>query len=106
MRKLESLRWHEESEGCAGQRELSVVIQRLRCLILKCTISSTGWVTGNGKGLLYLTDPQIHSLNSKDVSCSNFGKRGIYYFFNDQHVECNEICRCLSLTRPSVELLA
>ncbi|XP_048159649.1 alpha-protein kinase 1 isoform X1 [Corvus hawaiiensis] len=65
-----------------------------------------GWVTGNGKGLIYLTDPQIHSLNSKDVSRSNFGKKGIYYFFNDQHVECNEICRCLSLTRPSLELLA
>ncbi|NXH16518.1 ALPK1 kinase, partial [Bucco capensis] len=62
-----------------------------------------GWVTGNGKGLIYLTDPQIHSLNSKDVSRSNFGKKGIYYFFNNQHVECNEICRCLSLTRPSVE---
>ncbi|NWQ72949.1 ALPK1 kinase, partial [Columbina picui] len=62
-----------------------------------------GWVTGNGKGLIYLTDPQIHSLNSKDVSLSNFGKKGIYYFFNDQHVECNEICRCLSLTRPSAE---
>ncbi|NXQ53624.1 ALPK1 kinase, partial [Anthoscopus minutus] len=62
-----------------------------------------GWVTGNGKGLIYLTDPQIHSLNSKDVSRSNFGKKGIYYFFNDQHVECNEICSCLSLTRPSVE---
>ncbi|NXC13399.1 ALPK1 kinase, partial [Corythaeola cristata] len=63
-----------------------------------------GWVTGNGKGLIYLTDPQIHSLNTKDVSRSNFGKKGIYYFFNNQHVECNEICRCLSLTRPSVEL--
>ncbi|KFR03037.1 Alpha-protein kinase 1, partial [Nipponia nippon] len=62
-----------------------------------------GWVTGNGKGLIYLTDPQIHSLNSKDVSRSNFGKKGIYYFFNNQHVECNEICRCLALTRPSVE---
>ncbi|XP_016153252.1 PREDICTED: alpha-protein kinase 1 isoform X2 [Ficedula albicollis] len=65
-----------------------------------------GWVTGNGKGLIYLTDPQIHSLNSKDFSRSNFGKKGIYYFFNDQHVECNEICSCLSLRRPSVELLA
>ncbi|XP_035180202.1 alpha-protein kinase 1 isoform X2 [Oxyura jamaicensis] len=62
-----------------------------------------GWVTGNGKGLIYLTDPQIHSVNSKDVSRSNFGKRGIYYFFNNQHVECNEICHCLSLTRPPVE---
>ncbi|KFO80061.1 Alpha-protein kinase 1, partial [Cuculus canorus] len=62
-----------------------------------------GWVTGNGKGLIYLTDPQIHSLNSKDVSRSNFGKRGIYYFFSSQHMECNEICHRLSLTRPSVE---
>ncbi|KFQ80929.1 Alpha-protein kinase 1, partial [Phaethon lepturus] len=62
-----------------------------------------GWVTGNGKGIIYLTDPQIHSLSSKDVSRSNFGKRGIYYFFNSQHVECNEICRCLSLTRPSID---
>ncbi|NXF85982.1 ALPK1 kinase, partial [Eubucco bourcierii] len=62
-----------------------------------------GWVTGNGKGLIYLTDPQIHSLNSKDVSHSNFGKKGIYYFFHNQHVQCNEICRRLSLTRPSAE---
>ncbi|NXX44104.1 ALPK1 kinase, partial [Tricholaema leucomelas] len=62
-----------------------------------------GWVTGNGKGLIYLTDPQIHSLNSKDVSRSNFGKKGIYYFFHNQHVQCNDICRRLSLTRPSAE---
>ncbi|XP_067400763.1 alpha-protein kinase 1 isoform X2 [Emydura macquarii macquarii] len=58
---------------------------------------------GNGKGLIYLTDPQIHSLNGKEVSHStNFGKKGIYYFFNDQHMECNEICHRISLTRPSV----
>ncbi|KFV56080.1 Alpha-protein kinase 1, partial [Tyto alba] len=62
-----------------------------------------GWVTGNGKGLIYLTDPQIHSLNSRDISRSNFGKKGIHYFFNNQHMKCNEICRCLSLTRPSGE---
>uniref|UniRef100_A0A8D1SN47 Alpha-type protein kinase domain-containing protein n=1 Tax=Sus scrofa TaxID=9823 RepID=A0A8D1SN47_PIG len=61
-----------------------------------------GWVTGNGKGLIYLTDPQIHSVDQKDVT-TNFGKRGIFYFFNNQHVECNEICHRLSLTRPSTE---
>lgn len=60
-----------------------------------------GWVTGNGKGLIYLTDPQIHSVDKKDVT-TNFGKRGIFYFFNNQHVKCNEICHRLSLTRPSV----
>ncbi|XP_072666502.1 alpha-protein kinase 1 isoform X1 [Canis lupus baileyi] len=61
-----------------------------------------GWVTGNGKGVIYLTDPQIHSVDQNDVS-TNFGKKGIFYFFKHQHVECNEICHRLSLTRPSVE---
>ncbi|XP_023420113.2 alpha-protein kinase 1 [Cavia porcellus] len=59
-----------------------------------------GWVTGNGKGLIYLTDPQIHSVDQKDVT-TNFGKRGIFYFFNNQHVTCNDICHRLCLTRPS-----
>ncbi|XP_023373961.1 alpha-protein kinase 1 [Otolemur garnettii] len=61
-----------------------------------------GWVTGNGKGLIYLTDPQIHSVDQKDVT-TNFGKRGIFYFFNNQHMKCNEICHRLSLTRPSIK---
>ncbi|XP_072478790.1 alpha-protein kinase 1 isoform X2 [Notamacropus eugenii] len=64
-----------------------------------------GWVTGNGKGVIYLTDPQIHSLDHKDVT-TNFGERGIYYFFNNQHVKCNEICHRLSLTRPSIKNLS
>lgn len=64
----------------------------------------TGWVTDNGKGLIYLTDPQIHSVSKKETSgLTNFGKKGIYYFFNNQHTECNEICSRLSLTRPSIE---
>ncbi|XP_062992346.1 alpha-protein kinase 1 [Elgaria multicarinata webbii] len=63
-----------------------------------------GWVTGNGKGLIYLTDPQIHSISQKEASClTNFGKKGIHYFFNNQHTKCNEICHRLSLTRPAVE---
>ncbi|XP_054419687.1 alpha-protein kinase 1 [Pteronotus mesoamericanus] len=61
-----------------------------------------GWVTGDGKGLIYLTDPQIHSAEQEGVA-ANFGRRGIAYFFNHQHVECNEICHRLSLTRPFTE---
>lgn len=68
-------------------------------------VSLSGWVTGDGNGLFYLTDPQIHSVDRKDAT-TNFGRRGIFYFFNDQHVECNEICRRLSLTRPSSEELS
>ncbi|XP_060042189.1 alpha-protein kinase 1 isoform X3 [Erinaceus europaeus] len=63
-----------------------------------------GWVTGNGKGLIYLTDPQIHSLDQKEIP-TNFGKRGIFYFFNNQHQECNVICHRLSLARPTLEEL-
>ncbi|XP_012510530.1 PREDICTED: alpha-protein kinase 1 [Propithecus coquereli] len=77
----------------------TILLVRLK----KSRVGSTGcWVTGNGKGLIYLTDPQIHSVGQKDVT-TNFGKRGIFYFFNNQHVECNEICHRLSLTRPSIE---
>ncbi|KAL0970408.1 hypothetical protein UPYG_G00241600 [Umbra pygmaea] len=58
-----------------------------------------GWVTANGKGLTYLTDPQIHSLRSPKGS-TNFAERGINYFLNDQHgSKCNDICNLLSLDK-------
>ncbi|XP_067117353.1 alpha-protein kinase 1 isoform X2 [Osmerus mordax] len=56
-----------------------------------------GWVTANGKGLTYLTDPQIHSLKTPK-GASNFGKRGLQYFLEEQHgPECNNICKLLKL---------
>ncbi|KAM8939433.1 alpha-protein kinase 1 [Pelodytes ibericus] len=74
-----------------------------------------GWVTGSKKGeaLIYLTDPQIHSVKNisaeatgkREVTCTNFGKRGIMCFFSQQHEECNDICRSLSLTRPDLRTL-
>ncbi|MBN3310756.1 ALPK1 kinase, partial [Amia calva] len=63
-----------------------------------------GWITGNGKGLTYLTDPQIHSLQ-KPKSASNFNQQGIKYFLRDQHGEkCNEICHSLALGKLPVTL--
>ncbi|XP_063776201.1 alpha-protein kinase 1 isoform X3 [Pseudophryne corroboree] len=67
-----------------------------------------GWVTGSDKGeaLIYLTDPQIHSVkDTPGATCLNFGSDGIYMFFNVQHKECNEICHSLSLTRPDIKVL-
>ncbi|KAG8454054.1 hypothetical protein GDO86_000622 [Hymenochirus boettgeri] len=74
-----------------------------------------GWVTASKKGeaLIYLTDPQIHSVNNNTLdtsnksvpACINFGKKGVEYFFNSQHTECNEICYSLSLTRPDLTTL-
>ncbi|KAJ8008127.1 hypothetical protein DPEC_G00101530 [Dallia pectoralis] len=58
-----------------------------------------GWVTANGKGLTYLTDPQIHSLRTPKGS-TNFAERGIRYFLKDQHgPKCNDICNLLSLDK-------
>ncbi|XP_072526650.1 alpha-protein kinase 1 isoform X2 [Salminus brasiliensis] len=52
-----------------------------------------GWVTANGKGLAYLTDPQIHSLR-KPKSSNNFHQNGILKFMQEQHGEhCGPICR-------------
>ncbi|KAM7377594.1 hypothetical protein PAMA_014074 [Pampus argenteus] len=65
-----------------------------------------GWVTANGKGLTYLTDPQIHSTKIPKGP-SNFADRGIRYFLEEQHgPECNCICQLLKLppvaTQPHV----
>ncbi|XP_061090756.1 alpha-protein kinase 1 [Conger conger] len=54
-----------------------------------------GWVTDNGKGLTYLTDPQIHSVTGVG---SRHGARGIKQFLENQHgPQCNGICKALSL---------
>ncbi|KAF1380407.1 hypothetical protein PFLUV_G00163410 [Perca fluviatilis] len=65
-----------------------------------------GWVTANGKGLTYLTDPQIHSTKTPKGP-SNFAARGLRYFLEEQHgPECNGICQLLTLppvvTQPHV----
>ncbi|XP_043101643.1 alpha-protein kinase 1-like [Puntigrus tetrazona] len=55
-----------------------------------------GWITANGKGLTYLTDPQIHSLLKP--RSSNFQQTGIDNFIRHQHGDqCNEICRAAGL---------
>ncbi|XP_059210420.1 alpha-protein kinase 1, partial [Centropristis striata] len=56
-----------------------------------------GWVTANGKGLTYLTDPQIHSTKTPKGP-SNFAARGLRFFLEEQHgPECNDVCQLLRL---------
>ncbi|XP_068613689.1 alpha-protein kinase 1-like [Brachionichthys hirsutus] len=56
-----------------------------------------GWVTANGKGLTYLTDPQIHSTKAPKGP-GNFAARGLKFFLEEQHgPECNGICHLLTL---------
>ncbi|XP_054656118.1 alpha-protein kinase 1 [Dunckerocampus dactyliophorus] len=55
-----------------------------------------GWVTASGKGLTYLTDPQIHS--TRTSRGPNFVHSGITSFLRDQHgPECNSVCQLLNL---------
>ncbi|XP_028284527.1 alpha-protein kinase 1 isoform X2 [Parambassis ranga] len=62
-----------------------------------------GWVTANGKGLTYLTDPQIHSTRTPRGP-SNFADRGLRYFREEQHgPECNVICQLLKLPPLSTQ---
>ncbi|XP_062371744.1 alpha-protein kinase 1 [Sardina pilchardus] len=57
-----------------------------------------GWVSEDGKGLTYLTDPQIHTLRKPPSRTSNFHQRGINLFLEGQHgPECNEVCKLLCL---------
>ncbi|KAM4612056.1 alpha-protein kinase 1 [Polymixia lowei] len=57
-----------------------------------------GWVTANGKGLTYLTDPQIHS-SKTPKGPSNFAYEGLRCFLDEQHgPECNSICQWLKLS--------
>lgn len=74
-------------------------IKSQRCFFLLFSFLrfSTGWVTANGKGLTYLTDPQIHSTKTPRGP-SNFADRGLRYFLEEQHgPECNAICQLLKL---------
>lgn len=58
---------------------------------------SVGWVTANGKGMTYLTDPQIHSTITPRGP-SNFAGRGLRLFVEEQHgPQCNAICHLLRL---------
>lgn len=73
-----------------------MISQNLHLLFLFLLLF-TGWVTANGKGLTYLTDPQIHSTKTPKGP-SNFAARGLRYFLEEQHgPECNGICQLLKL---------
>ncbi|KAF4071414.1 hypothetical protein AMELA_G00272780 [Ameiurus melas] len=62
-----------------------------------------GWMTANGKGLMYLTDPQIHTLR-KPKSVNNFHNNGIRKFLQDQHgKQCNSVCTRAALHTLSLQ---
>ncbi|XP_046356557.2 alpha-protein kinase 1-like [Haliotis rufescens] len=59
-----------------------------------------GWMPADGKGVVYLTDPQFHSSGGGKLSSCDMGETGIEVFWETVHPECNDICWALNLPRP------
>nr|XP_040038160.1 alpha-protein kinase 1 isoform X2 [Gasterosteus aculeatus aculeatus]XP_040038161.1 alpha-protein kinase 1 isoform X2 [Gasterosteus aculeatus aculeatus]XP_040038162.1 alpha-protein kinase 1 isoform X2 [Gasterosteus aculeatus aculeatus]XP_040038163.1 alpha-protein kinase 1 isoform X2 [Gasterosteus aculeatus aculeatus]XP_040038164.1 alpha-protein kinase 1 isoform X2 [Gasterosteus aculeatus aculeatus] len=80
--------------------EYGIAFGHFTCLLSdyqEVVVDLQGWVTANGKGLTYLTDPQIHSTRTPRGP-SNFAARGLRYFLEEQHgPECNVVCQLLRL---------
>ncbi|KAM8900623.1 alpha-protein kinase 1 isoform 2-T4 [Spinachia spinachia] len=80
--------------------EYGIAFGHFTCLLSdyqEVVVDLQGWVTANGKGLTYLTDPQIHSTRTPKGP-SNFAARGLRYFLEEQHgPECNVVCQLLRL---------
>ena len=60
-----------------------------------------GWMPTEGKGVIFLTDPQFHTVGSGKLSSGDTGVRGMRSFWDKVHPECNEVCWTLNLSRPT-----
>ena len=62
-----------------------------------------GWLPREGRGVVYLTDPQFHTNNPTSLSSCDMGQRGMQAFWESVHPRCNAICHALGLKRPEDE---
>ena len=59
-----------------------------------------GWLPREGRGVVYLTDPQFHTNNPTSLSSCDMGQQGMQAFWESVHPQCNVICQALGLKRP------
>ncbi|KAL8570126.1 hypothetical protein ACOMHN_033805 [Nucella lapillus] len=66
-----------------------------------------GWLPREGRGVVYLTDPQFHTTSTgtststpTPLSSCDMGARGMQAFWERVHPDCNAICQALGLKRP------
>ncbi|KAK7505666.1 hypothetical protein BaRGS_00002937 [Batillaria attramentaria] len=59
-----------------------------------------GWLPREGRGVVYLTDPQFHTDDKTNLSSCDMGARGMQAFWESVHPRCNAICHALGLKRP------
>ena len=62
-------------------------------------VDHQGWTSSDHLSTTFLTDPQIHSLDTSLYGTGNLGKIGIDTFWKVMHSECNEICQQLGLAK-------
>ncbi|XP_041376710.1 alpha-protein kinase 1-like [Gigantopelta aegis] len=60
-----------------------------------------GWIPAEGKGVVFLTDPQFYTAGNDKLSSGDIGVRGMRSFWDKVHSECNEVCWTLNLSRPT-----
>ena len=58
-----------------------------------------GWLPREGTGVIYLTDPQFHTVGSERFSPYDYQEMGMKKFWQHVHPHCNDICRAIGLER-------
>lgn len=64
-----------------------------------------GWLPREGRGVVYLTDPQFHTVTSgtSPLSSCDLGQQGMAAFWESVHPQCNTVCQALGLKRPTLD---
>ena len=58
-----------------------------------------GWLPREGTGVIYLTDPQFHTVGLERFSPYDHQEMGMKKFWEHVHPHCNDICRAIGLER-------
>ncbi|KAK7493862.1 hypothetical protein BaRGS_00015003 [Batillaria attramentaria] len=64
-----------------------------------------GWVPSAGRGVIYLTDPVLHTRSDVRICSGNRHEEGMRQFWEHVHPTCNKICRFLGLDNQRPEVL-
>jgi alpha-kinase len=58
-----------------------------------------GWLPREGTGVIYLTDPQFHTVGLEKFSPYDYQEVGMKKFWESVHPRCNDMCRAIGLER-------
>lgn len=61
-----------------------------------------GWLPSEGSGVMYLTDPQFHTVGLEKFSPYDHQAVGMKIFWEKVHPRCNDMCRAIGLKRAQI----